>query len=78
MTYSTITQKWQVTLPKEIRTFLGLEKPGRVLLEVDRKKKLLKIESAPDILSLAGKFKAKKTINALKIREIMEHDYQRI
>ncbi|OGD54823.1 hypothetical protein A3J78_00800 [Candidatus Beckwithbacteria bacterium RBG_13_35_6] len=76
---TTITQKWQMTLPKQIREALGFFTPGRVVLEVvDKKEKLLKIKKEPDILELAGFLKPVKGKSVLKAREVMEKTYQRI
>ncbi|OIO16167.1 hypothetical protein AUJ29_03170 [Candidatus Kuenenbacteria bacterium CG1_02_38_13] len=77
MPYTTITQKWQMTLPKDIRTLLGLKNPGRVFIEADKKTKSLKIKKAESIFDLAGKFKPKKAYNAVKLREMMENNYER-
>lgn len=80
---TTITQKWQMTLPKKIRDLLGLESPGKFLLEVvDRKEKLVKISKRPSISALAGsipaKYKKEKNIDKLDIREYMEKNYERV
>lgn len=80
---TTITQKWQMTLPKKIRDSLGLEKPGRFLLEVvDPKEKLIKIKKEPNILDLAGSLPAKnkegKRLDVVKIRDYMEEGYTRV
>lgn len=77
MPYATITQKWQMTLPKDIRALLNLTKPGRVFIDADKRKKTIKIKPVQDIIALAGKFKPKKVYNAVKLREIMENNYKR-
>lgn len=74
---TTITSKWQMTIPRAARLSLGLDKPGKVLLEVEKKMGKLLIRKPVDIFSLAGTFKPKKTINAVKIREMMEKSYER-
>lgn len=79
MTYqTTITQKGQITIPKEIREILKLKKGQRLDIEFEGKKKEIKIKPAPDILDLAGTFKTKKKINVLKAREMMERYYERV
>lgn len=79
MTYSTtITQKGQITIPKPIRDVLDLEEGKKLEIELDRRKKEIRIRPAPDILDLAGKFKLKKKINVLKAREAMEKRYERV
>lgn len=80
---TTITQKWQMTLPKTIRESLGLEKPGKVFIQtVDKKKKLLRIVSQPTLLDLAGSLPPKnkhgQKLDAVKIREYMEKHYKRL
>lgn len=80
---TTITQKWQMTIPKKVRDLLGLKDPGEALLEVvDKKKKVLKLVKKPSFLDLAGTLPAKnkkgKKIDVLKTREYMEKHYQRI
>jgi len=77
MPYTTITQKWQMTLPKDIRELLGISEPGRVFISANKKTKTIKIKKTQDILDLAGKFKPKKVYNALNLREIMENNYER-
>lgn len=72
---TTITQKGQITIPKEIREILKLNPSSRIILEL--KNKEVKIKSAPDILEMAGKFKPKKKFSALKLREKMEKEYGR-
>lgn len=80
---TTLTQKWQMTLPKEIREFLGFKKPGPVLLElVDKKNKLIRIEKKQSFLNLAASLPAKnksgKRLNPVKIRAEMEKSYTRV
>lgn len=80
---TTITQKWQMTLPKKIRDQLGFRDPGAFLLEVvDEKRKLLKIKKKPSFMDLAGSIPAKnkkgRNIDKLDIREYMEKTYKRL
>jgi AbrB family looped-hinge helix DNA binding protein len=75
---TTITQKWQMTIPKNIRDALDIREPGMVLIEVvDSKKKMIKLKKEKDILDLAGFLKPIKGKNALKAREEMEKNYRR-
>ncbi|MCK4781592.1 AbrB/MazE/SpoVT family DNA-binding domain-containing protein [Candidatus Parcubacteria bacterium] len=77
MTYSTtITKKGQITIPKEIREILRLKEGERIFLEVEKKKKEIRIKSEPSIFELAGKFKPKKVENAVKLREKMAKMYK--
>ncbi len=72
---TTITQKGQITIPKEIREVLKLKPSSRIVLEL--KNKEVKIKSASDILEMADKFKPKKKFSALKLRKKMEREYER-
>lgn len=83
MTYlTTLTQKWQMTLPKAVREQLGIDTPGRVTVRVvDKKKNLVTIEKTPDILDLAGSLPATNSkgekIDIVNIRDYLENNYQR-
>lgn len=74
---TTITNKWQMTIPLAVRLSLGLDQPGKFLLEVEKKERKIKITKPVDFFSLAGTFKPKRVVNAVKIREIMEKSYER-
>ena len=77
MTYqTTITRKGQITIPKDIRDILRLDEGRKLEIEFERIKGEIKIKSAPDILDLAGTFKPKKVVSALKIRELMAKMYK--
>ena len=75
---TTITSKWQMTIPQAVRLSLGLDKPGRVLLEIERKEKKIRITKPVDFYALAGSLKPKKIINAVAIRDYMEKHYERV
>ena len=77
--HTTLTQKWQMTIPKHVRNVLGLTRPGRIVVAVEPKRKAFMIEQPPSIFDLAGTFtpKDKKIINAVKIRDYMETHYER-
>jgi AbrB family looped-hinge helix DNA binding protein len=76
---TTITQKGQITLPQHIRLALKLNQGDKVELSVvDKKKKQVQIKPLPDIMELAGRFKVKKAIDPVKIREYMETHYKRV
>lgn len=79
---TTITQKWQMTLPKKIRDSLNLKTPGAFLLEVvNEKEKLIKIKKKPSFLDLAGSLPTKnkkgERLDVVKIREYIEENYTR-
>ena len=73
---STVTQKGQVTIPKKFREKLGIEPYEKVNIEA--KKGHLKITPTVDILDFAGKYRAPKGKTALKAREEMAKNYQRV
>ena len=75
---TTITSKWQMTIPLAVRLALSLDKPGKVLLEVEKKQKKIKITKPVDFYDLAGSLKPKKIINAVAIRDYMEKHYERV
>ena len=80
---TTITQKWQMTIPRKIRDLIGITNPGTFLIEVvDKKEKVIKIKEKPSFLDLAGSIPAKnkkgKNIDKLDVREYMEKNYERI
>lgn len=78
---TTITAKWQMTIPKQVRKTLGLKRQGRVVIAVEPIKKSFTIHQPPSILELAGTFTPKdkrKIINAVKARELLETSYERV
>lgn len=77
-TLATVTQKGQITIPKEFRDSLGMEEYSRVV--VVKGKKHLKILPVQDLLDLAGTFKVRdiKKKPILKAREAMERNYRRV
>lgn len=77
---TTISSKWQMTIPKQVRKTLGLKRQGRVVIAVEPIKKSFTISQPPSILDLAGTFtpKRNKGASVLKAREYMERHYERI
>lgn len=72
---STVTQKGQITIPKEFRQRLNIELNSRVSLKMG--KKYLQVAPLKDILDLAGKYKPRVKKSVLKAREKFEEKYQR-
>lgn len=66
-----------MTIPADIRAILQINSPGKVLLEINQKEKTLKINKISSIFSLAGTFRPRKAISALKTRELFEKMYER-
>lgn len=75
---TTITDKWQMTIPDAARKLLGLNETGKVFIEVKVKENSFQIKKSPTIFQLAGTFKPTKKISALKTREILEKHYERV
>lgn len=72
---STVTQKGQITIPKDLREMLSIQKYSRVRFQAE--KNYLKVFPEEDILDLAGKYKPKTKKSVLKAREKFEKTYQR-
>ena len=80
---TTVTKKWQVTLPKQVRKLLKIVKPGKYRIKINPDTKaiyLIPIKKDP-LLNLSGKLKPPKIngkkIDIVKIRDIMETQYAR-
>jgi AbrB family looped-hinge helix DNA binding protein len=72
---TTITQKSQITLSKEIRQELGLHTKDRVELTVVNQR--LRIKKIGSMLDLAGSIKPPSGKSALKARTEMAKSYER-
>ena len=73
---TTITQKGQITIPKKIREAVNLKVRDRVRITLEKGE--IRVQKFPDILDLAGKFKPKVKVNALKAREELEKNFKRL
>lgn len=74
---TTITKKGQLTIPKALRDFFEITKPGKVALFLDKKEKSVRLQQV-HFLELAGSFKPKGKIeNPVKLRTKMETAYER-
>lgn len=74
---TTITQKGQITIPKEIRDILHLGKSKKVLIELEESGTTARIVPAYDFLEVAKKIKVKKKINPITARAQLESGYVR-
>lgn len=74
---TTVTQKGQITLPKQFREKFGIDKYDKVSIEA--KQDYIKIKPTFDLLDIAGTFYPRKNKNktALKAREYIEKHYKR-
>jgi len=77
---TTVTQKGQITLPIAFRKQLSLHPYDRVVLDLTPNKKTIRVNGTEDILDIAGTLvpRANKNMSALKAREYMENNYQRV
>ncbi len=76
---TTITQKRQITLRKELMETLNLKIGEKIVLSlIDKNKKRLQIESVPDFMEIAGKIKVKNPIDPVEARARMEREYERV
>lgn len=69
-----------MTLPKAARSLLNITSTGKVMLDIDPKKKVMMVKKSASFLDLAGTFTPKdkkKIVNAVKIRDYMEKHYER-
>ncbi len=72
-TITTITPKFQVHIPAEIRRQAGITKHGSALIRIVGKTIVIEpIES--DFLALAGTFKVKEPISAEQIRDHIQYE----
>lgn len=73
---TTVTQKGQITLRKELRDALRIKSYNKVSVSLEKDK--IVVKPLPDILSLAGKFPITRGKSVLEAREYMEKHYKRI
>ncbi len=75
---TTVTQKGQVTLPKQFRVKLGIDKYDKVVIKAT--KNTIKIKAVEDILDIAGTLHPRKNKNKspLEARKYMETHYKRV
>ena len=70
-----ITNKWQIHIPKSLRGTLGLDKPGKVTIKaVDGK--IIITPAKSTIMQYAGKLHEKynkKKINIDKVRDLIDY-----
>ena len=68
MTYTvSITSQGQLSIPANVRRFLGLDRGQKANLRVEGSK--IVIEKVPDIMDLAGIFRTKRKVSKRDIRE---------
>lgn len=74
---TTVTQKGQITLPKQFRDAFGIGQYDAVIVE--KGTDYIKIKPTKDILDLAGTFHPRKNKkkSALDARKYMEKHYKR-
>lgn len=75
---ATITQKGQITIPKQIRDALALKPAQRIMIDLEKDTKEIKIKPVEDFLDIAKRIRVKKKISVLKAREYFEKNYERV
>ena len=73
---TTVTQKGQITLPKNLRDKFKITPYDRVV--ISHGKRFIKVSPTHDILDLAGTFKPKKGLSVMAAREAFERNYKRV
>lgn len=74
---TTVSQKGQVVIPQAIRRFLNVDKNNKIVFEMRDDRREVVIKSVPRILDLAGIFKPRKVVSAVKARGKFEKNYAR-
>ncbi len=69
----TITQKFQVHIPKRIRQKAGFLTHGPVIMRADKGRIVIEKKKTKSILELAGAFRVKDPIPAGKIRDYIDY-----
>ena len=75
MQTASITSKWQVHIPVEIRKKAKLERPVQVEISVEKGRIILKPKQSK-ILKLAGKYKGRKPtrrIDLTRVRDFIDY-----
>jgi antitoxin PrlF len=79
--YTTVTQKGQVTIPKEIRDFLHIKNLSKVKIYIDKETKRAIIEPTNNLFDMQGyltdKIKKNKNKSPLEAREYIDKNYKR-
>ncbi len=78
MTYqTTITQKGQVTIPKPLRDYLHLHKSSKVVVELEKGGRSIKLSPSGDFFAIVRKLKIKSKGSPLVGRAALEQQYER-
>jgi AbrB family looped-hinge helix DNA binding protein len=77
MYQATITKKGQVLIPKKIRDVFHIGADEKLSFFLREKENEIVIRPMRDILDLAGTYKPKKRISALRLRETLDKKYER-
>lgn len=79
MTYqTTITEKGQITIPKDIRDIFELKPFQKIIIDIEKHKKEIRLKPSRDFLEVARKIKIKNKTSVLKAREYLESSYERV
>ncbi len=75
ITTISITNKWQIHIPKSLRGSFGLDKPGKVAIKAERGKIII-TPAKSAIMQYGGKLHEKynkKKINIEQIRDLIDY-----
>ncbi len=75
LTTISITNKWQIHIPKSLRGDFGLDKPGKVAITAE-KGKIIITPAKSTIMQYAGKLHEKynnKKINIDQVRDLIDY-----
>ena len=72
-TIATITPKFQIHIPKEIRQKSGILEHGPVIMRADNGKIVIEKKKTKSIMDLAGSFEVENPIPADKVRDHIEY-----
>lgn len=75
LTTISITNKWQIHIPKSLRSNFGLDKPARVAITAERGKIII-TPAKSTIMQYAGKLHekfTKKKINIDQVRDLIDY-----
>lgn len=72
---TTISKKGQITIPKELREKLGFNQFSKVVVELEKGGKAVRIRPVTDIVDIAGQFSLGRKQSVLEARKEMEKSY---
>ena len=71
MSMSTLTQKGQITIPQDIRVYLGVHAGDKLEFFVDRDGRVVLVPLTEKVTALKGLLKKPKTVSIKKMNEMV-------